>query len=309
MKLRMITLLALFLVPGTCFSDTPLGWFDREASDVGFAFLKLEIGGRAAGMGGAYSAICDDATSSYWNPAGLARADGGDMRLHHNEHFQGLRQEFLGLSFAREKQGFSLGLSGFYADDLELRKGAQAEPDGYFQAYDLLLSFSYARIVTEEFALGFTLKGLHERLYFETASGWALDVGGHYLTPLKGVCVGAVVQNVGPKLRFKEHALRLPNTYRLGVSYLLPRPLFQGQTLFALDGVKAIDSPLRANLGMEYDYRGRLQARVGYRFRYDSQDMSAGVGFRMGKYSLDYAYMPYDYDLGSGHLLTLGLAF
>lgn len=35
------------------------------------AFLDIGVGARAIGMGGAFTAVSDDATSTYWNPAGL----------------------------------------------------------------------------------------------------------------------------------------------------------------------------------------------------------------------------------------------
>src|SRR5262249_40826491 len=34
-------------------------------------FMKIAVGARAVGMGGAFSAVADDATSPYWNPAGM----------------------------------------------------------------------------------------------------------------------------------------------------------------------------------------------------------------------------------------------
>ncbi len=34
-------------------------------------FMKIPVGARAIGMGGAFSAVSDDATSPYWNPAGM----------------------------------------------------------------------------------------------------------------------------------------------------------------------------------------------------------------------------------------------
>ena len=41
-------------------------------------FLKIGIGARATGMGGAYAAVGDDPTSVFWNAAGIAGvADGG----------------------------------------------------------------------------------------------------------------------------------------------------------------------------------------------------------------------------------------
>ena len=39
-------------------------------------FLAMEEGARATGIGGAFTAVADDATAVFWNPAGLAMMDG-----------------------------------------------------------------------------------------------------------------------------------------------------------------------------------------------------------------------------------------
>src|SRR5688572_28460738 len=49
--------------------------FNNEGSS-GATFQKIGVGARAAGMGGAYSAMADDVTALYWNPAGAARLQG-----------------------------------------------------------------------------------------------------------------------------------------------------------------------------------------------------------------------------------------
>ena len=45
-----------------------VGTFDGQ-------FLKIGVGARAEGMGGAFVGVADDATALFWNAAGIARID------------------------------------------------------------------------------------------------------------------------------------------------------------------------------------------------------------------------------------------
>jgi len=47
-----------------------------------FSAFKNGIGARALAMGGAFVAVCDDATAMVWNPAGLAQLDDLGACLH-----------------------------------------------------------------------------------------------------------------------------------------------------------------------------------------------------------------------------------
>ncbi len=59
------------------------------ASATKFAGSFMEDGGgaRALGMGGAFTAVADDPSATFWNPAGLADADGRELLLMHAERF------------------------------------------------------------------------------------------------------------------------------------------------------------------------------------------------------------------------------
>src|SRR5262249_23498506 len=57
------------------------------ASPYAGEFLATGIGARPIGMGGAYVALVDDATASYWNPAALPRARGRGIVYQHSETF------------------------------------------------------------------------------------------------------------------------------------------------------------------------------------------------------------------------------
>ena len=68
----------------------------------GLAFLKIGVGGRAVGMGEAFTTIADDASASYWNPSALMNRSQTNVVVMHNEWFQGIRTEFIGIHFGGE---------------------------------------------------------------------------------------------------------------------------------------------------------------------------------------------------------------
>jgi hypothetical protein len=53
-------------------------------------FLRIPIGARAIGMGGAFSAVTDDATAPYWNPAGMVYLPYREVVVQHAEQFGSL---------------------------------------------------------------------------------------------------------------------------------------------------------------------------------------------------------------------------
>jgi len=72
MKIRVL-LLSIWLVFLSVFSI-----YAQEDGGIPGEFLRWGIGSRAIGMGRAYTAVVNDATSCYWNPAGLA----DDVSIH-----------------------------------------------------------------------------------------------------------------------------------------------------------------------------------------------------------------------------------
>lgn len=53
-------------------------------------FMKIPVGARAIGMGSAFSALTDDATSPYWNPAGMVYLPYREAFVQHAEQFGSL---------------------------------------------------------------------------------------------------------------------------------------------------------------------------------------------------------------------------
>ncbi|HPT47104.1 MAG TPA: UPF0164 family protein, partial [Candidatus Rifleibacterium sp.] len=54
-----------------------------ESAGQAGAYLKMGVGARALGMGSAFTAVADDSTASFWNPAGLARLEKSEGSFMH----------------------------------------------------------------------------------------------------------------------------------------------------------------------------------------------------------------------------------
>ncbi len=72
-----------FLILAACTS----AFFAGRATADEFHYTNLPIGDRASGMGGAYTAVSDDATGLYYNPAGIVYSEGRSISASVNAYY------------------------------------------------------------------------------------------------------------------------------------------------------------------------------------------------------------------------------
>ncbi len=95
-------------------------------------FLKIQVGARALGMGGAFTAVADDATAPYWNPAGMVYLPYREVIPQHQEKFGSLaNHDYLGGVWplggpAGRNAALGVGVLRFAVDDIPItpRPGA-----------------------------------------------------------------------------------------------------------------------------------------------------------------------------------------
>ena len=61
-------------------------------------FLSIGVGSSAVGMGGAFTAVADDATAMYWNPAGLSFHNTKEIYFNHANWIADISFDYFGLT-------------------------------------------------------------------------------------------------------------------------------------------------------------------------------------------------------------------
>ncbi|UCE04800.1 MAG: PorV/PorQ family protein [bacterium] len=279
-----------------------------NAVNTGLAFLKIGAGGRAVGMGEAYTAIANDASATYWNPAGLVLIEKSELIFTHNKWFQDISHNFLAISLLRGKNAIGISFIDNNVGGIERRVKPSAEPLGSIEAHDIMIGLSFARSYNTNLKWGITVKYLYEKIYLETAYGVATDLGLIYRLPTQGLSIGASFQNLGKMSKFKEEAVKLPTTLKSGLAYQLPFQLY-GNIIIAADMVKILEGSFHTNFGFEFELKNLLALRFGYLTGYDERTIQGGLGLKFSRYCLDYGYAPFSSDIGNSHRISLRLKF
>jgi hypothetical protein len=286
----------------------------RGQSKVGTTaanFLAIPVGPRASAMGGAFVAVADDATDLYWNPAGLSRLGMHEFSASHAGWIAGTGVNWFGLALRLDEHN-ALGVSVSQLDYGEEEITTADQPNGTGQtwdAQDLAIGVSYARDLTDHFSVGGTVKFIHERIYNESASAFAADVGLLFTTPYHGITIGMSIANFGTEMQLDGKDLyqaadidpghagnnstiisslgtrswALPLVFKVGLA-AAPFEMDDLRWVVATDAVYASSQSPYMNAGTEVTWRNLLSLRAGYGslFKEASEEgMTAGAGVRL----------------------------
>ena len=293
----------LILVPA-------LTWADFNSSDRGTTtanFLKLGVGARAEAMGEAYSAVADDASALYWNPAGLTRIDGQSATFMHAPYLVSTYYDYGAYARRWGNHAFGAGVQYFSA-------GSIPETDenntslGSYSPYDLATSLGYAYQFSENgLAVGVVAKYIRSKI-IDSANAFAVDFGAQTRWYGDRLRLAFTTVNLGSKMKFDQDSESLPLALRCGSAFRITR-----HWLASFDLISPKDNATYAALGTEYSWFVRdgisLAGRMGYN-SLTAGDISGftGVSFGFGlayqTISFDYALLPYG-GLGITHRISL----
>mgnify|MGYP000194441395 CR=1 FL=1 len=218
---------------------------------------------------------------------------------------------------------------------------------GTFSSYELAAAGCYGTRLTEELTAGLTFKLIYSALApgvtvgleqeEGTATTFAVDGGFQYDLPLRGLTVGASVQNIGPDIHDIDAAQAdpLPRNLKLGFAWRILDTDYNRLTIAADINKDLInwgnDPPLKEfreavkNIGAEYSYANFITLRGGYMVDYDyipteSSDIirneeydpahwkgihyfTVGAGINFKNFAFDFGYIPLQEDEEEGKLV------
>ncbi|MCS6966855.1 MAG: PorV/PorQ family protein [Candidatus Kapabacteria bacterium] len=307
-----------------------------QAGAAAVPFLLISPDARASGMGEAGVAIADNVNAIFWNPGGLG--------------FLTNRQ--IALSFSRWLPQFNADLfysyvtAGQYLPQVDgtvavnfilMNLGEFVRTDnlgnvlGTFRSNEFALGVSYGTLVADDIGAGVQLRFIRSNLApaaagesvagvgtsggFDLGLLWRpsrLEIAGFDLG--RRLSLGLNLQNIGPKMTYRNEADPLPTNLRLGMGIQAVRDEFNDLKL-AVDiaklmvrrdslGSDALPTSLvtawrnpgvELAMGMEYWYQQTVALRLGY-FTEPSRlgnrrFITFGAGVRYDMFTLDFNYI------------------
>ncbi|MFQ5675569.1 MAG: PorV/PorQ family protein [bacterium] len=242
----------------------------KQATGAAGLFLRMGVGARALGMGGAFTGIANDPSAAYWNPSGLGQI--------HNFQFEFMN---VNLPFDRTLNFFSttlplkkfmtFGVSwvGFRVNNVEARSSNSTEPDFLFSNSQNAFFFSLGTALSSTFSLGGSVKVIRNELGDFTANGLGFDAAILY-KPLDKFSLGLMLQDVGTDYRWDGGLTEgVPMTMRLGTSW----KILDG-VILAADVSKTADETPEFHIGGEF----RPVQTLPIRFGWNDGQITGGAG-------------------------------
>lgn len=289
-------------------------------------FLSLGVGARGLGMGGAYISVVDDATSGWWNPAGVARLSSRQAVFMHAETFGSLlNHDYLSVGLPRDNFGlvFSalrLGGGGIKVTELphpdsligDNNRPYVVKVEGHG---DYAFLGSYGRPLGPNLFWGGSVKLIYRAIVDNSAFGIGADAGLLW-QPRVNWWIAIVVNDFTSTLLAYDTGTKetITPTVKLGSSYEYSCQDFSFLGAFSTDvrfeGRKASAQYYQGSIsadnhyGLEIGYRRKGFARLGF----DVGDFTAGAGIWVSPVRVDFAFLTHP-ALDNSYRVSLSIEF
>ena len=257
------------------------------------AFMSYGAGARGLGMGGAFFAVADDASASYWNPAALTMLERKEFSAMQATLFADTTLNFFTYAHPTTTKGTwavsmtQLKSVGFEKISISVNPDTQDIVDiktlGTFDSTERALAFSWGRDVSDKLSFGIMAKNISRTLDTSADSFNAIDIA--MLQKFSKTYRAAIgVQNVF-SMASGDTEDKLPLTLKFGQAL----SLFKGSLVFGFDISKPQASDMNWRFGGEYWLMYWAALRFGVMGAPGIQEADFGLGIKYKSLGFDIA--------------------
>ena len=292
-----------------------VAYSQNNVATTSAAFLEIGPGARSLGMGSAYVSVANDASSLYWNPAGIVNISRPEVQSFYTPWLVETQYYYNTAVVPMGTYG-NLGFSftAITMDEMIVRTVQDPEPSEYGQKFDagnISMGIAYAKKLTDRFSFGFQTKFIQESIWQMSAQGFAVDIGTLFITK-RDLRIGMSVSNFGGKLGMEGNNTLvdidvdeniygnndridgnlgtakwpLPLMFRFGISREFTFASNM-KCLVAVDAIHPNNNPEYLNIGLEYSAMDMVFLRVGkshtfYELSFEEDGERIGIGPEQG---------------------------
>lgn len=289
----------------------------KASGTTGSDFLLFDIGARAIALGGAYTAVTDDAYSLYWNPAGLTRIPRFSAGLMYSKYVEDI--SYQSASLAQRVNDSSVIAAGWRYRDIGSIDHTDISGNalGTFRPRDYVAEIGWGQSIYElsdseaDITMGVVARWIHSD-YLLHADGYGGDLGiqSRFYNTRWPLDAGFAVQNMGRGQKFDKERDTLPFRMRFGGAVYPARSL-----MISADAIMPIGHYPHGALGAEYSMEIERGVKAALRAGFNSltveslglaSTLSAGMGLAVGNLSFDYAFSPFGVLGDALHRFSIG---
>ncbi len=331
----------IFIVALVIVNDIFAGDPSRKGT-TGAEQLLIPVGARSIATSGAFLSSVTGLEAIYYNPAGLNVSMKNEAMFNYMTYLADINVSYFAAGAVLGDLG-SVALSVNTLDVGDIPVTTNDAPDGTGSTFSptfITVGVTYSKIVTDRVAVGVNAKVVNESFSNVSANAFAIDFGVQYRFQNR-ISLGAVVKNVGTKMKYSGSGLRykssIPGTLpgsKTGVSETTAES-FEIPSYFSLslgykynfneqNSLNMASSFVNNNsfedqlkVGMEYSFMDIFFARAGYDMYLQNTDESiygltfgAGVNYSFTDgigISFDYAFRDVDEFPEPNHVFTVKL--
>ncbi len=300
--------------------------YSLHAEKYAGEFLNIGVGVKARVVGNAFTALADDPTASYWNPAGIYWQNNLSFNLMHSEEFSGnLKYDAVSGIYPLDeskKFGFLItrtGISGIPLTEL-------ADPEDtlsvhnpphvykYVDDADYVIYLAFSSLAYHKLSFGVTSKLVYRSIGDIKATGIGMDAG-LLFKPVPSINIGLTLRDIiGTTIWWKDGQTEVvsPNILA-GFAYKFVFPIINVNSTLSLQSDIMFEGRKEAsqlNIGStSFDFHGGLLLDVAPFLSIgggmNQNNFTTGILVSYMNYSLQYAFEN-NSDLDNIHRLSIG---